>query len=157
MKGGLFLNTETKFELRFSITELLNSTDPLDEAFGGKAMRILSKHMGASWRFTLRELGFTNAAIDQKCSAYLNLKDGVFEIVYLSLLEWSRKNVDATVGQLCTFLWEKEQRECVFELKNHLKRERKRNLSESSSTVENGVDVETTKDDPVKCVGEKWM
>lgn len=138
----------------------MDSTDPLDGVVGKKAMRILSKHMGASWRFTLREMGFTDGAIDQKCSAYLNLKDGVFEIVYLSLLEWSRKNVDMTVGQLCTFLWAKEQRECVLEFKNHLKRERKRNVLESSSTAENGIDVESTKksteDDPVLCDGDKW-
>lgn len=116
-------------------------------------MRILSKHMGGNWRFTLRELGFTEAEIDQKCATYLNLNGGVYEIVYQSLLAWNRKNADATVGQLCTFLWEKDQRECVSELKNQLKRERTKSVSESLSTTgfETTKRSTSTKDDPLSC------
>lgn len=107
-------------------------------------MRILSKYMDASWRFTLRELGFTDAEIDQKCCAFVNLKNGVFEIIYQSLLEWSRKQDDPTVGQLCTFLWRNQQKECVMQLENHLIRERTRNTSESLSTGETGTESETS-------------
>lgn len=118
----------------------MKSTELLDEPAGNRKMRFLSKHMGASWRFTLRALGFTEAEIDQRCSTYLNLREGVYEIIYSSLYDWSCKQGDATVGQLCTILWENDQKECVRELKNHLKKERTRNESESSS--ENGVGLE---------------
>lgn len=138
--------------LNSNFTELMKSTELLDEPAGKKKMRYLSKHMGASWRFTLRELGFSEAEIDHKCSTYLNLREGVFEIIYSSLYEWNCKQ-DATVGQLCTFLWEHDQKECVKELKNHMKKERTRNGSESST--ENGVGLETnekstTPDDSAK-------
>lgn len=144
-------------DLNFRIADLLESTVPLDESGGLKMIRILARHMGANWKFTLRDLGFTDAEIDQKCAAYLNLKDGVYEIVYQSLLQWSRKQDDATIGQLCTFLWSNDQRDAVRELKNSLKKERARNVSESMSittptaatAAENGVEFEpSTKDNP---------
>lgn len=115
-------------------------------------MRILSKHMNANYKFTLRELGFSDAEIEQKCAPYINLKDGVFEIVYQSLLDWSRKQDDPTVGQLCKLLWYSvnyPQREGVCELKNQLKRERARNASESLSTASSEVENAVV-GDPVK-------
>lgn len=136
-------------------TELLDSEEPLDR----KVLHILSRHMGSGWRFTLRQLGFTDAEIHHKCERFINLMNGVDEIIYQFLLEWSRNDDDATVGKLCTFLWKNRERECVCQLKNHLKIERAQKISESSSITENGVGIEivkaTTKADTASGDSEK--
>lgn len=125
------------------LAALMESTEPLEY----KTMNLISEHMGENWRFTLRQLGYSDGQIDQKFEEYRNVK----ETIYRFLLDSSR-NDEITIGKLARIMWkESNQRECVFILKEHMKTKAVKNpRDDENSHQDNDADPCVEKPRPEK-------
>lgn len=96
---------------------MMKSKDPVNV----KIMDVISTHLGENWRFLFRNhLGFTDGQIDQmKENFYIN---GVKEVIYRLLLDYSRNNDHASLGHITTIMWENGFIECVKMLKIYYKK-----------------------------------
>ncbi len=92
------------------------STDPVTE----RIMDVISTHLGENWRSLFRALDFSDGQIDQmKEDYYIN---GVKEVIYRLLLDYSRNNELASLGHITRTMWKLGFHECVKILKDHWKR-----------------------------------
>lgn len=79
-------------------------------------MNIVSMHIKADNAHIFRLLRFSTGEIDQKYQENLRIQGAVYQ-----LLEAWKQSLDeeATVGKLCTVLWENGNEECVIKLRNY--------------------------------------
>lgn len=89
----------------------MKSTEPLSH----RPMDVVATHLGEGWRDIIRQLGFSDGQIEQMMEDHY--VKGVKEVIYQFLLDYSRNEDDATVGQLTRLLWKNGRRECVYLLK----------------------------------------
>lgn len=94
---------------------MMRSNEPVNE----RVMDVISTHLGENWRCLFRSLGFSDGQIDQtKEDFYVN---GVKEVIYRLLLDYSRNNDDASLGHIVKIMWKLGFKECVRILKVHWK------------------------------------
>lgn len=94
---------------------MMRSNEPVNE----RVMDVISTHLGENWRSLFRNLGFSDGQIDQmKEDYYIN---GVKEVIYRLLLDYSRNNDDASLGHITKTMWKLGFKECVKILKIHWK------------------------------------
>lgn len=94
---------------------MMRSNEPVNE----RVMDVISTHLGENWRSLFRHLGFSDGQIDQmKEDYYIN---GVKEVIYRLLLDYSRNNDDASFGHITKIMWKLGFKECVKILKIHWK------------------------------------
>ncbi|XP_037036042.1 protein immune deficiency [Bradysia coprophila] len=98
-----------------SIDVMMRSNEPVNE----RVMDVISTHLGENWRGLFRHLGFSDGQIDQMKEDYH--PNGVKEVIYRLLLDYSRNNDDASLGHLTKLMWKLGYRECVAILKRHWK------------------------------------
>lgn len=94
---------------------MMKSNEPVNE----RVMDVISSHLGENWRFLFRNLEFSDGQIDQMKEDY-NV-NGVKEVIYRLLLDYSRNNDDACLGHITKLMWKIGFRECVLILKKHWK------------------------------------
>lgn len=72
-------------------------------------------HMNERWKTAIRQLNFSDGQIEQFVLDYHHL--GTKEVIYQLLLTWTQSNPgDATLGNLSTILWDKDQQDAVKRL-----------------------------------------
>lgn len=72
----------------------------------------VSTHMDEGWRDVLRALNYSDGQISQFYENHS--KDGVKEVIYQCLLDWTRiEPDDATLSKLSQVLWNNSQKDVV--------------------------------------------
>lgn len=103
-------------KISFQNTVMMKSTDAVNE----RVMDVISTHLGENWRYLFRSLGYSDGQIDQTNEDWRNT-NGVKEVIYRLLLDYSRNNDNASLGHITKVMWKHGFRECVEILKNHWK------------------------------------
>jgi len=98
-----------------SIDIMMRSTEPVNE----KVMDVISTHLGKDWRFLFRNLGYSDGQIEETTIDFH--VNGVKEIIYRLLLDYSRNHDDASLGHITKTMWKNGFKECVKILKTHWK------------------------------------
>lgn len=92
---------------------MMQSNDRLES----DAMNIISTNLGKNWKNFIRQLGYTDARIDQLLITHLNR---VSEVIYQCLRDWNESTANATLGCISTLLWKEEHWNVVHLLENYL-------------------------------------
>jgi len=100
-----------------TIDMMMKSTEPVNE----RVMDVISTHLGENWRFVFRTLGYSDGQIDQMYEDH-HRGNGVKEVIYRLLLDYSRNNDDASLGHITRIMWKNGFKECVHILKVHWKK-----------------------------------
>lgn len=119
---------------------MMKSKEPVNE----RVMDVISTHLGENWRCLFRSLGFSDGQIDQmKENYYIN---GVKEVIYRLLLDYSRNNDDASLGHITKIMRKLGFNECVLILKVHWKNgdlvTTEKNSCSSEASCSNGKTVD---------------
>lgn len=104
-----------------------------------KTMLIASRYMGGNWRMVFRDLDITDPEIEQTRQQYDVV--GIQEIIYQLLFLWKGTSDDPSIGKLSTVLWKHENIECIKQLKNYFK-ENKKSKANSITTNSNQTNGE---------------
>lgn len=94
---------------------MMRSNEPINQ----RVMDVISTHLGENWRVLFRSLEYSDGQIDQM--NYDFHIDGVKEVIYRLLLDYSRNHDDASLGHITKVMWKLNFRECVQKLKIHWK------------------------------------
>lgn len=75
----------------------------------------VATHMNESWKDAIRQLNYSEGQIEQ---FYLDYREiSTKEVIFQLLLDWSRnKPEEATIGTLCSILWDNCQQDVVKRL-----------------------------------------
>ncbi|XP_026474758.1 uncharacterized protein LOC113378126 [Ctenocephalides felis] len=94
-------NIATSIQEDETVKALMSS----DEKCTRVHMEIIKKHIGKNWRNVFRKLDYSNGEIEQLYIDYIN--EGISEVIHQGLVDWTQNNPDeATLGKICTVLWE---------------------------------------------------
>lgn len=100
--------TFTKIKETDAIKNLKKSQAPLQR----DDLLFIAKHMNKSWRDTFRKLNFSDGEIEQCYLNHYHLE--IKEVIFQLLRRWSEnKFEEATIGELCSILWDNNQQEVV--------------------------------------------
>lgn len=102
-----------------TVQAMLQSTEPLDS----KYLSEISKHLGEGWQDVMRQLKFSDGQIHQ-ATVDFQVDGGIREVIYQLLLDWTRNEENATLGEITTILWNSGHHETVYYVKQIYKAEK---------------------------------
>lgn len=120
-------------------SEMMNCQDPIDSTI----MRIAAHYMSENWRMVIRDLGILDPEISQTMEQCAHMDDHrIKEVIYKLLLIWFRNSDDPSIGILTTILWNNENYICVYQLKKHFKKDKKKSKKNNTAGTTETSEIE---------------